>query len=186
MKASFRFLAILVLAISIVRMAHAEGECSSVCTKTENSPYCLRIAKDAGRGQAFSAIFQKINSEVDEIEKTWLLNAFEVKEDPCERSNTKRISNHWTNEGHACNIVATAKIFGSKAIGFRIEVPKKVAFQVSKSAQGTQLVAFAPLVAIMFDDPDLDTDWGGRILSATSFQDRLDIQLPNRCIQIKL
>lgn len=180
-----RVLAGVTLAIATTSVVgQVSPRCLEVCSSGSNSPLCLRLSEQAGRGKAFASTISALTSGSKYVERAWLLSMFGVTEDPCTRSDSKLNGDVWTNEGFACRVTVRLPVFVPSGIEATIEIPRRLAFRMSRTAFGVVLRPASALATIRFSDSDLNLDWGGGILEVTGEQQRLLIQLPKTCIQI--
>jgi hypothetical protein len=180
----------------LVLPANASGEsCERICT--DNTGICFRIS-GSETGEGFDASMRKLHAALSKdqpftIPADTMLRMFNMKDDPCARSETTVRNGKLKNTGQkTCVITYNSKIFGMP-IDFRLEVPPTLSGTLNKKGQ-IIVVSFADAstsATLGVDNNPLQTMLQGRIARGEIYPSRFfaNIALPaglSTCLQVAM
>ena len=112
---------------------------------------------------------------------------FDVKDDPCTRSDTVRENGVWANKGAACLLSVNVDVFpGTSGVPIRIHIPSEILFTATQQADWLKITPRRTATVLEINDANLHNDWGGTVLSVHANATSALFQMPRGCIKIPL
>lgn len=153
----------------------------------QNSAYCLKAILDAAQlslptQKLLNAIYQAENGV---IEKSQIMEFYDVSIDPCGRSDLTVDGKVLSNSGQQCYFGKSFELIDTVNLG--IALPK--AFEFAIELIGTDSGSFVATqtstsVVLKFDDKYLQADFGGPIESVRYDKGTFLVQTSNGCVQV--
>ena len=167
--------------------APVAGSCERLCDA--RSPLCIGFkGRDGTVLRGISLTAESLATAKTEVPMEKVLAAFAVPDDPCGRSaisiGTDRTLQ---NTGAACELAASISDGSKNAIQVKVAIPDKLIGRLSHSELRTGVIfeseSNSPVLII--DDPLLQSDWGGRLLSAAWDGKNATLQTTNGCVRLE-